>query len=204
MIALKDEFGVQHLKGVCEGATSRIYGFIMYTRRHSYIIKVLRDNDFWNELNEISGPNWPIFSIKPLQEGEYEMRGSDRGVFSMMTPIWKEPNENRKYLKFFSLEESKDRPCFIAFIWKDNNELEQVTWKLSNDSEQEAFDSIREVVNIISQTEALIQPEYKRTENVFRNVRQNIEGIKSKRQLIAGVKKILKIKELLVSLGSEK
>lgn len=201
MIALKDEFGIQHLKGVCERATSRIYGFIMYTRRHSYIIKVLRDNDFWNELNEISGPNWPIFSIKPLQEGEYKMPGNDRGIISsMMVPIWKEPNENRKYLKFFSLEESKDLPCFIAFIWKDNDELEQVTWKLSNNSEQEAFDSIREVVNIISQTETLILPEYKRTENIFRNVRQNIEGVKSKRQLITRVKKILKIKEFLASL----
>lgn len=173
----------------------------MYTRRHSYIIKVLRDNDFWNELNEISGPNWPIFSIKPLQEGEYKMPGNDRGIISsMMVPIWKEPNENRKYLKFFSLEESKDLPCFIAFIWKDNDELEQVTWKLSNNSEQEAFDSIREVVNIISQTETLILPEYKRTENIFRNVRQNIEGVKSKRQLITRVKKILKIKEFLASL----
>ena len=23
----------------------------MYTRKHSYIVKVLRDNDFWNELD---------------------------------------------------------------------------------------------------------------------------------------------------------
>ena len=68
MIALNEEFGIEKLRGVCDNATSRIYGFIMYTRKHSYIVKVLRDNDFWNELDEISGANWPIFSIKPLDD----------------------------------------------------------------------------------------------------------------------------------------
>ena len=40
MIALNEEFGIEKLRGVCDNATSRIYGFIMYTRKHSYIVKV--------------------------------------------------------------------------------------------------------------------------------------------------------------------
>lgn len=86
-------------------------------------------------------------------------------------------DSNRKFLDFFSLEESSDLPCFIIFIWKDNDEIEQIIWRLKNTNTQEAFDSIRSVVKIISSTEELILPEYKRSENVFRNVKENIEAV---------------------------
>ena len=100
MIALNEEFGIEKLRGVCDNATSRIYGFIMYTRKHSYIVKVLRDNDFWNELDEISGANWPIFSIKPLDDGHYARPMGSEEMCQRMVPIWKEPNSNRKFLNF--------------------------------------------------------------------------------------------------------
>ena len=63
MVTLKDKYGIEDIKQVCDNSISKIYGFIMYTQRHSYIIKVLRDDDFWNELDEISGANWPIDTV---------------------------------------------------------------------------------------------------------------------------------------------
>ena len=200
MIELKNEMGITQIREICEQATSRIFGFIMYTRRHSYITKVLRDSDFWGELDEISGANWPIFSIRPLSEGRYVLPQSNGNFMQMMVPIWKEPNENRLFLNVFSLEESKDLPCFIAFIWKDNDEIEQIVWNLSNDSEEDAFNSIREVVKIISETEELILPEYKMTENVFKNVKKNIESRKVKHRLIKNTKSIHTLIELFASL----
>ena len=197
MIALNEEFGIEKLRGVCDNATSRIYGFIMYTRKHSYIVKVLRDNDFWNELDEISGANWPIFSIKPLDDGYYTRPRCSEEMCQMMVPIWKEPNSNRKFLDFFSLEESSDLPCFIIFIWKDNDEIEQIIWRFKNTNTQEAFDSIRRVVKIISSTEELILPEYKRSENVFRNVKENIEAVVFKQRLIHGARRLVSIKDFL-------
>lgn len=201
MIPLNEEFGIQKLKQQCDNSIARIYGFIMYTRRHSYIVKVLRDSDFWNELNEISGANWPIFSIKPLKDGKYIMPHSDdENMMYHMIPTWNEPNQNRNLLNFFNLNESSNLPCFIAFIWNDKEELEQLTWPLKNTSEQEAFDSIREVVEIISQTESNILPQKKSSENVFREVKGNIEAVISKRKLIKGAKKLISIKDLLESL----
>ena len=132
--------------------TYRIYEFIMYTRSHSYIVKVLRDNDFWNELNEISGDKWSIFSVKPFNDGYYEYPRSNGNYMHMMIPIWHEPNDNRKCLDLFFLDESKDLPCFIAFILTDTDELAQVTWQLDNTSEDNAFKSIREVVKLITNT----------------------------------------------------
>jgi hypothetical protein len=176
MFPLDKEFGLTELKRRCDDSPARIFGFIMYTRCHSYIAKTLRDIDFWNELDEISGSNWPIFAVRPLAQGYYEPPiQSNPGEFGMMVKTWNEPNENRKYLDVFSLNESKDLPCFVAFIWK-GDELEQITCKLSNRNLEEAFDSIREVVSVISETERQILPRYKRSLSVFRNVRKDIKA----------------------------
>ena len=102
----------------------------------------------------------------------------------MMVQTWVEPNENRKYLDVFSLDESRDLPCFIAFIWNDNDEIEQITCKLSNDSKDEALKSIREVVTIISETEQQIFDENKKTVNVFRNVRNDIKAHFTRKKLL--------------------
>ena len=183
MIELKKEMGITQIREISEHTVARIFGFIMYTRRHAYIIKALRDNDLWSELDEISGANWPIFSVKPLSEGRYELPKSNRNSSQMLVPIWKEPNENKEFLS-------------VLFIWKDNDEIEQIVWKLSNKNKEEAFNSIREVVSIISETEELILPEYKRTENVFRNVKANIEARIAKHSIIRNLKTVLRLKEL--------
>ena len=72
MFPIEKEFGLKELRRQCDHSTSRIFGFIMYTRRHSYIKKVLEDVDFWNELDEISGSRWPIFAVRPLAQGHYQ------------------------------------------------------------------------------------------------------------------------------------
>ncbi len=178
MFPIQEEFGLKGLRYECDNSTSRIFGFIMYTRSHSYIAKVLRDDDFWNELDEISGPRWPIFAVRPLADGHYGMPDESlSGRHQKMIPTWVEPNENKKYLYVFSLDESSDLPCFIVFIWNNDNELEQITFKLSNRNLEDAFDSIREVVSIISEAERQILPEYRKTENVFRNAKADIKGV---------------------------
>ena len=176
MLPLEKEFGLTELRHRCDNSTSRIFGFIMYTRRHSYIVKALRDVDFWNELDEISGPRWPIFAVQPLKEGYYQFPAPPPGLLAMMVPTWVEPNENRKYLDVFSLDESSDLPCFIVFIWNNDDELEQITFKLSNDNLDKAFDSIREIVSIISKAEQQILPEYRKTDSVFNNAKADLKA----------------------------
>lgn len=205
MFTLKDKYGIEDIKQVCDNSTSKIYSFIMYTQRHSYIIKVLRDDDFWNELDEISGANWPIFSVKPRKEVQYSRvcnnglgnlsSTRDTPLYQMMTITGSEPNYNREFLKLFSLDELNDLPCFVTFIWRNEHEIEQVIWKLSNKNEEEAFDSIREVVEIISRTESEILPEYKKNNEVFRNVKSAIEATIFKQKIIRSRNIIKNLKE---------
>lgn len=205
MVTLKDKYGIEDIKQVCDNSISKIYGFIMYTQRHSYIIKVLRDDDFWNELDEISGGNWPIFSVRPRKEIQYSRvcnnglgnlsSTRDTPLYQMMTVTGSEPNYNREFLKLFSLDELIDLPCFVTFIWRNEHEIEQVIWKLSNKNEEEAFDSIREVVEIISRTESEILPEYKKNNEVFRNVKSAIEATIFRQKIIRSTNIIKNLKE---------
>lgn len=177
MFPLEEEFGLTALRLKCDSAESRIFGFIMYTRRHSYIVKTLEDAAFWNELDEISGPRWPIFAVKPLASGRYRIPYSSMpGSFQMMVQTWVEPNENRKFLEVFSLEESQDLPCLVVFIWNEDDEIEQIVCKLSNRNLEEAFDSIREVVTVISEAEQQILPAYKKTTSLFENVKADMRA----------------------------
>lgn len=119
-----------------------------------------------------------------------------------MVPSWKEPNENKKYLDFFSLKNSKDLPCFIAFKFNDDGTIEQVVYKLNNDSEQGAFESLKTIVELITHTENQILPEYKHTDAVFNNVKKDVESYVLRKGLVEGAGKILRIKEAISSLLS--
>lgn len=191
---------VKVLRSLCDIAESRIFGFIMYTRRHSYVINALSDKNKWNELDEISGANWPIFSVQPHERlrphcgncnASYPSR--EQPVFHMMLSTTLEPNDNREMLELFSLNEIDDLPCFVIFIWKDDNTTERIVWKLKNDSADEVFRSIRKVVEIVSNTESEVLPEYKRSENLYRNVKKNVEAVLFRKSIVKTVKDFLKI-----------
>ena len=72
MFPFEKECGLKIIKELVKGdkTLSRIYGFILYTDKDPYVAKVLRDEDFWNALDSISGANWPIFSVRPLRKGK--------------------------------------------------------------------------------------------------------------------------------------
>lgn len=176
---IKSELSPELLRGLCDMSNSRIAGFILYTRKHANVAKILKDDDYWNSLDELSGPNWPIFAVRPLESRYCSIRGRyDPGTINMMLPTYHEPNANRRVLKYFGLEESVDLPCFIVFMWDDINQLCQIDLKIDDYSVDSAYNSIKEVVELISKAEQEILPEYKMSTSVFRQVKSEIEGTK--------------------------
>lgn len=145
-------------------------------------MKILKDDDYWCSLDELSGPNWPIFAVRPLESRYCSHRGSySTDTISMMLPTYHEPNANRRVLKYFGLEESGDLPCFIVFMWDDNKQLCQIDWKIDDYSVDTAYNTIKEVVELISKAEQEILPEYKMSTSVFRQVKSEIEGSKTRK-----------------------
>ena len=123
-------------------------------------------------------------------------------VLIMVIAEFVETIKTKKYLDFFSLGDSENLPCFIAFKFNDDETIDQVVYKLSNDSEQAAYASLKTIISLITKTESLILPEYKQTDAVFRNVKMDIESYVLRKGVVKGVGKIFRIKEGIASLLS--
>lgn len=99
--SLQKNFTVELLRDKCNiESKSRIYGFILYTSSHPFVVKTLQDPAFWNALDEMSGPNWPIFSVKPKSE-KFSRRQRSHGTLKMMVPTSINPSDNKKGIGLF-------------------------------------------------------------------------------------------------------
>lgn len=176
---------------------SRIYGFILYTEKDPYVAKVLRDEDFWNALDSISGANWPIFAVRPLREGHYKMPSTSGNVVSYMMPIWDEPKCNMPVLHDFGMKDSENLPLFMAFMWDDQDELNQIAISITGNNVDSVYHSIEEIVKTITKVEEDVEPQYKRTVNVFRNVVTEINALNFKHKVIQRGKITFRISEYL-------
>ena len=199
MFDFQKDCGLEIIKELVVGESniSRIYGFILYTERDAYVAKVLRDDDFWKSLDAISGSSWPIFAARPLQRGGYTTKGYRPNGIGMMIHSWDEPIANKAVLDYFGIQDSKELPLFIAFMWDDSDNLNQVSVHINGHSEDSVYGSLKEIVSIISRTEAAVLPENKGTVNVFRNVKSALEGLEWKISAISRGKVVAKIAEFL-------
>lgn len=176
---------------------SRIYGFILYTEKDPYVAKVLRDEDFWNALDSISGANWPIFAVRPLRKGQYKMPSTSRNVISYMMPTWDEPRTNMPVLHDFGMKDSENLPLFMAFMWDDQDELNQIAISITGSDVDSVYHSIEEIVKAITRVESEVSPQYKRSVNVFRNVVTEINALNFRHKVIQRGKIAYRISEYL-------
>lgn len=118
------------------------FGLVLYTDSHPHIKKVIADNDYWAALDEISGPKWPVFSIKPCQ-GTVGFPDLPPGYMGMMVPVWKEPWENKKILETFGLQSTEGLPKLIVFCLGPNNQVLHHQISLKHGTVEEAYTSLK-------------------------------------------------------------
>lgn len=124
----------------------RLYGVILFTESHPYVVKALRDEDFWNSLDQMSGTHWVIFATR-LFKGALETPKSSKDMEFMQT-IWKEPNTNRDLLQHFNIRDSS-RPYFVVFAL-DGDQLFYATHLIRGKSADAVYQSLEEVIKTVS------------------------------------------------------
>ena len=90
---MKNTIANYDLSLISQSNSKHIFGIIINTQSNAHIIKVLKDNDYWAALDTNSGPDFPIFSIKPKDNIAKE-KTKNKFEFDYLIPIWKEPKEN--------------------------------------------------------------------------------------------------------------
>lgn len=201
MFEFQENCGLKLVKDLVEGEEnlSRIYGFILYTEASPYVVKVLQDDAFWDALNSISGSNWPIFAVRPLRRGQRSIKGYSPRVMSYLVPTWDEPKGNLSVLSDFGLKSSEDLPLFIAFMWDDNDQLNEIAIPIRGNDVDSTYQSLETIVKTIAQVECEVLPQYKQSINVFRNVKSELESMEFKYKLIERGRIVKRIADFLSS-----
>lgn len=200
MVPFEKECGLKIIKDLVKGdkTLSRIYGFILYTDKDPYVAKVLRDEDFWNALNSISGTNWPIFAVRPLRKGHYSIPSSGSSdMINYMVPTWDEPRANMQVLRDFGLKDTGNLPLFVAFMWDDTDELNQVAIPIEGKDIDTVYNSIEEIVKVVTKAESEVLPQYKGTVNVLRNIVTELKTLEFRHSVIKRGKIAFRLSEYL-------
>ena len=179
MIDFQEKTGLKVIKDLVSGDMnlSRIYGFILYTERDDDVIEALNRQSFWNALDYISGDNWPIFAVRPLLPGQWKLSGGGgRNSMSLMVSEYVEPESNKSILEEFNIKDGSKLPLFVAFMWDNEDKINQIAVPIDNHDELSVRRSLKAIVNTITEVEKRIEPKYKQTEAVFREVKQALEA----------------------------
>lgn len=179
-------------KGVAD-----ICGVILYTDAHANIKRFLADDIFWTALDEMSGPLWAIYAIKPSQ-GKYEVPDLPKGTLGYMVPIWKEPKENKLLLEEFEIESTKEVPCLICFTHDRDGEILKIVLKIDDTTLDSVYNSFKQYITLV--TKSIEQINIENIDNplgVYSAVYQAIHGYKNWEKMKKGIKYLNWIKKLL-------
>lgn len=121
---------------------AQLFGVILYTDKHPNIKKVLRDDDYWLALHELTGENFAVFSVRP-EEGRYEFPKFPPGVMGMMVKIWKEPKDNQKLIDLFEIKSTESLPLLLLFT-EVNGKYLSIQCKINDSSCADAYNSTKE------------------------------------------------------------
>ena len=186
------------IKNLVSGDTdlTRIYGIILYTDENPYVKKVLRDDDYWKSLDNRSGSRWPIFAIRPKKCPVYTPKGLPSNCSFELYDIGGDPADNILYLNDFGIEDIKELPLFIAFMWDDEGVLRQINVPIEGNNTESVYKSIESIVDTISQAEKQIKSENRGTVNVFREVKSSLEALQFRKKAIKTFEFVKLIKEI--------
>ncbi|WP_319582318.1 hypothetical protein [uncultured Pseudodesulfovibrio sp.] len=154
------------------------FGYILYTDEHPHTKKILRDPDYWNALDQLSGDNWIIYAIKPSQ-GDWEFpdipeaHGNSR-ILYQMEPIWKEPKDNEELLSTFGVASTKALPLFILFVL-DGGKFLSIQFDIDDDRIDDGFNSLKYIIHTAKEALGHIdQQHWKDNSGIFNSLELQI------------------------------
>jgi hypothetical protein len=176
---------------------ANLYGVIIYTDVHAYTKKVLKDDDFWEALHEISGPQWVVFATRAIK-GYYDVQSAPPGTLGMMRMVWKEANENKELLSTFEMESTAQLPVVVVFAQNSEGQVYKNVLSIDDSSEENAFKSIKGILSTVAAAlEDVASENLQAGTNVFHAVGYSLKGYKEWQMMKKGFLLAGKIKSWL-------
>lgn len=173
-----------------------LFGVIVYTDVHANVKKLLRDDDYWKALDELSGSKWAVFSVRALR-GEWGMPSFPPGTIGMMTMVWKEPAANRELLSAFALDDTKDLPSLVVFAL-EGEELHRASVRIDDSSPEAAYRSTREIfVEVASALDKVPVEQLGSPAAVFASVKSALRTHRNWRRIGDGYRVVKELRDWL-------
>jgi len=135
--------------------TANIFGFVAYSARNPFVVKVMSDRDFWDSLNARTA-GWILYAVNP--KSEYYAGG------------------NAEYVNQCLGLKPEDYPQLIILGIGSDRIMQQRNYPISGDSVESVYNLIEKIVDIISASVKRIHPKYKNSTNVFREVTASLDA----------------------------
>ncbi len=173
---------------------ANLFGVIVYTDAHAYIKKVLRDDDYWQALDEISGPRWAVLAVR-ANKGQYGFPDLGPGQIGMMYMVWKEPRANKELLETFEINSTEKLPVIVVFAQDQGGEVYRTILKIDDSSEENAFTSIKEILATVANAlEKVDEDNLQKGVRAYHAVGYSISNYKEWKMLRRGFKTLERIK----------
>ena len=124
-------------------ALADLFGVILYSDAQAHVKKVLRDEDYWRSLDEVSGPHLAVFAIRTKAP-------KPRRNLDFVVPVWEEPRENLPLLKDLQLPSTEKLPV-IVWLTHDGGDLLRCVVPLDDRTETAAYASIKKALTLAAE-----------------------------------------------------
>lgn len=148
--------------------TANLFGIIAYTDANPNIKKVLRDYDYWDCFDEMS-TGWIIYAIRPDYGQRVQFNNTRKTELEL----------NYDFLNDFGITNAGEFPILIVVGLAENNSLKIISVPIDDSSQDNATNSIRNTIKLITQTLNRIAPDNRHSTAVLREVEAELESIKA-------------------------
>lgn len=180
-----------------KGTVAALFGIILYTDAHPNVKKVLRDEDYWRALDEVSGPKWPVFSIRALP-GRLEYPSPPPGVLFEMIPVWREPAENLELIEIFEIDSTRRLPVLVVFTEENEEMLSRTVVPLTDESPNAAFSTLREVIATVADAlKGVAEENLRNRAGVMTAVNYALESYRDRKRIRKGYAILKEIRDWL-------
>jgi len=104
----------EKIQDIIDTSEIKTFGIIVYTDENPNIVKLLKDDDYWNALVSSSGKKFTLFAVKP-KKGYAEFPKMQSNTMGFMQAIWKEPKDNLELLSILEVKSTQNLPLFFLF-----------------------------------------------------------------------------------------
>ena len=141
--------------------TMNLFGVLVYTEEHPFIVKMLRDQDFWRSLNART-KGWILYAVRP-DDNHFHL--TDEYLLPQM-----------------GIKNSEILPQLVIFAQTPEGKILQQNYPIEDSDVVTAYNSLEKAVDVVSAAAAKIIPDERNGVNVHREVAASLRAELAKEQ----------------------